>query len=85
VAFIVLAIGASLALLASKPQVLIVTAQATNAMLLPLVAVILLCIANSTLVPKPWQNGKLNNLLATAIIALVTALALVKLSALSPG
>ena len=85
VTFIVLAVGASLALLASKPQVLIVTAQATNAMLLPVVAVILLFIANSSLVPQPWQYGKLTNLLAAAIIALVIALALVKLAALLPG
>ncbi len=85
VAFIVLAIGTSLALLAKKPQALIVTAQATNAILLPVVTVILLCIANSTLVPKPWQNGKLTNLLATTIVALVTALALMKLAVLSPG
>ncbi len=82
VALIVLAIGTSLALLASQPQALIVLAQAANAMLLPVVATILLLIANSKLVPHPWKNGKLTNLLASAIIVLVMALAIVKLKAL---
>ena len=85
VALMVLAIGAGLALLASRPQALIVTAQAANAMLLPIVAIILLLIANSKLVPDPWKNSKLLNLLASAIIALVIALASVKLIALLPA
>ena len=85
VALVVLAIGAGLALLASRPQALIVTAQAANAMLLPIVAIILLLIANSKLVPDPWKNSKLLNLLASAIIALVIALASVKLIALLPA
>ena len=84
VALSVLAVGAGLAFLASRPQVLIITAQATNAMLLPAVGVILLLIANSKLIPDPWKNSVLINILATAIIGLVTALALVKLFALIP-
>ena len=85
VALVVLAIGAGLALLASRPQTLIVTAQAANAMLLPIVAIILLLIANSKLIPDPWKNSKMINLLAAAIIALVIALAAVKLRALLPA
>ena len=82
VALVVLAVGTSLALVASRPQALIVTAQAANAMLLPVVAGILLLIANSQLIPHPWRNGKLANVLATTIILLVTAIAGTKLVAL---
>ena len=85
ISLVVLVIGAGLALLASRPQALILTAQAANAMLLPIVAIILLLIANSKLVPDPWKNSTLLNLLASAIIALVIALASVKLIALLPA
>ena len=85
VALVVLAIGAGLAILASRPQALIVTAQAANAMLLPIVAIILLLIANSKLVPDPWKNSKLINLLASTIIALVITLAAIKLRVLLPA
>ena len=85
ISLVVLVIGAGLALLASRPQALIVTAQAANAMLLPLVAIILLLIANSKLIPDRWKNSKWINLLASAIIALVIALAAVKLRALLPA
>ena len=78
----VLAVGATLALLASQPQALIVTAQAANAMLLPVVAVILLFIANSQLVPAPWRNGKTANAIALLIILLVLVLAGTRLEAL---
>ena len=84
VALLVVAVGASLALLASRPQALIIIAQATNALLLPAIGAILLLIANSKLIPDPWKNGKLINMIATTIILLVTALALVKLIALLP-
>ena len=85
VSLVVLVIGAGLAILASRPQALIVTAQAANAMLLPIVAIILLLIANSKLIPDPWKNSKLINLLASTIIGLVIALAAVKLRALLPA
>ena len=85
ISLVVLVIGAGLALLASRPQALIVTAQAANAMLLPLVAIILLLIANSKLIPDRWKNSKWINLLASAIIALVIALAAAKLRALLPA
>jgi manganese transport protein len=82
VALLVLGIGTSLALVASRPQALIVTAQAANAMLLPVVAGILFLIANSQLIPRPWRSGKLANALAASIILLVTAIAGTKLAAL---
>ena len=82
VALVVLAVGTSLALVASRPQALIVIAQAANAMLLPIVAGILLLIANSRVIPHPWRNGKLANVLAAIIILLITAVASTKLVAL---
>ena len=82
VALLVLGVGSGLALAASRPQALIVTAQAANAMLLPVVAGILVLIANSQLIPRPWRNGKLTNVLAASIILLVTAIAGTKLTAL---
>ena len=82
VALGVLAVGATLAVLASRPQALIVTAQAANAMLLPVVAVILLFIANSQLVPTPWRSGKIANAMASPIIMLVLVLAGTRLQAL---
>ena len=81
-ALLVLSVGTGLALVASRPQALIVTAQAANAMLLPVVAGILLLIANSQLIPHPWRNRKLANVLAASIILLVTAIAGTKLAAL---
>ena len=74
--------GATLAVLASRPEALIVTAQAANAMLLPVVAVILLFIANSQLVPTPWRNGKTASAMAFLIIMLVLVLAVTRLQAL---
>ena len=78
----VLAVGAMLSVLASRPQALIVTAQATNAVLLPVVAMILLFIANSQLVPAPWRNGRIANIVALLIIVLVVLLAGTRLQAL---
>ena len=82
VALLVLGVGTGLALVASTPHALIVTAQAANAMLLPIVAGILLLIANSQIIPHPRRNGKLGNALAACIILLVTAIAGTKLAAL---
>ena len=78
----VLAVGAMLSVSASRPQALIVTAQATNAMLLPVVAMILLFIANSQLVPAPWRNGRIANTMALLVIMLVVVLAGTRLQAL---
>ena len=82
VALLVLGVGTGLALVASRPQALIVTAQAANAMLLPVVAGILLLVTNSRLIPRRWRNGKLANALAASIILLVIAIAGTKLAAL---
>ena len=82
VALGILAVGAMLSVLASRPQALIVTAQAANAMLLPVVAVILLFVVNSQLVPAPWRNGRVANTLALLIIMLVVVLAGTRLQAL---
>ena len=69
-------------MLASRPQALIVTAQAANAMLLPVVAVILLFVVNSQSVPAPWRNGRIANTVALFIIVLVVVLAGARLQAL---
>ena len=82
VVLVVLAVGAMLSVSASRPQALIVTAQAANAMLLPVVAMILLFIANSQLVPAPWRNGRIANTMALLIIVLVVLLAGTRLQAL---
>ena len=79
-----LVVGALLAITASKPEALILTAQATNALLLPVVAIILLAIANSRLLPETWRNTRLRNGLAVVVISLVLLLAAKKLLALVP-
>ncbi len=84
VAVTVIVVGALLAITASKPEALILTAQATNALLLPVVAIILLAIANSRLLPETWRNTRLRNGLAVVVISLVLLLAAKKLLALVP-
>ena len=84
VAVTVMVVGALLAITASKPEALILTAQATNALLLPVVAIILLAVANSRLLPEAWRNTRLRNGLAVVVISLVLLLAAKKLLALIP-
>ena len=79
VALSVLAIGLLFALVSARPVGLIVLAQATNAVLLPVIAVLLLVIVNSTLVPETYRNGWRRNALVAGVIALVVVLAATKL------
>ncbi len=79
VALIVLAVGMSFAIFTARPVSLIVLAQATNALLLPLVALVLLAIVNSPLIPSDYRNGWRQNLIVTAVIGVVLMLATTKL------
>lgn len=82
VALNVLGIGLTFALLIPRPDVLIIAAQATNAVLLPLIAGILLIVANSALIPAPYRNRRLHNGVAASVILLVLILGLSKVISL---
>jgi Mn2+/Fe2+ NRAMP family transporter len=82
VALSVLGAGFIFALLIPRPDVLIIAAQATNAVLLPLIAGILLMVANSALVPTPYRNRRVHNVVAASVILLVIILSLSKVTSL---
>ena len=82
VALAVLLAGTLFAVVTSRPTVLIVTAQVTNALLLPVIALVLVVLANSRLIPQPFRNQRTGNLLALAVLAIVLLLALTKLAKL---
>ncbi|MDB2364905.1 Nramp family divalent metal transporter [Luminiphilus sp.] len=82
VALMVLAVGMLFAIFAARPVALIVLAQATNAVLLPLVALVLLAIVNSPLIPHDYRNGWPQNLIVTGVIGVVLLLAATKLLSL---
>ena len=79
VALMVLAVGMLFAIFAARPVALIVLAQATNAVLLPFVALVLLAIVNSPLIPHDYRNGWPQNLIVTGVIGVVLLLAATKL------
>jgi manganese transport protein len=79
VSLAVLGVGMTFALFAERPVALIVLAQATNAVLLPFVALVLLAIVNSPLIPDDYRNGSRQNLMAAGAIAVVLILAVIKL------
>jgi NRAMP (natural resistance-associated macrophage protein)-like metal ion transporter len=83
VALSVLGVGLTFALLIPRPDLLIIAAQATNAVLLPLIAGILLIIANSALLPAPYRNRRLHNGVAVSVMLLVMMLGLSKLVSLA--
>jgi len=82
VALTVLAVGMAFALVATRPVALIVLAQATNAVLLPLVALVLLAMVNSPLIPRDYRNGWWQNLVVIGVIGVVLVLAATKLFSL---
>ena len=82
VALSVLLAGTLFAVVTSRPTALIVTAQVTNALLLPVIALVLVVLVNSRLMPQPFRNGRTGNLLALAVLAIVLLLALTKLAKL---
>ena len=79
VALLVLAVGMCFAIFTARPVALIVLAQATNAVLLPLVALVLLAIVNSPLIPDDYRNGWRQNLIVAVVIGVVLMLATTKL------
>jgi len=79
VALLIVMAGTFFALVASRPLALIVTAQLTNALLLPVIAVVLVAIANSRVVPQAYRNGAPQNVAALAVVVTVTLLAASKL------
>lgn len=81
IALLVLGIGALFALVTTRPTALIISAQATNALLLPIIAVTLLMVANSHLLGQYRNQGR-QNLVAVGIVLVVSLLALRKLLAL---
>lgn len=82
VALSVLGIGLVFALLIPRPDALIVSAQATNAVLLPLIATILLIVANSEHLPAHYRNRRLQNGVAASVILLLVILSLGKVVSL---
>ena len=79
VALSVLATGTAFALLATRPDALIISAQATNGLLLPLVAWVLLAVANSERLLGAYRNNWVLNGVGVPVVCLVTGLALRKL------
>ena len=79
VALTVVLIGSFFALVTTRPAALIVTAQVTNALLLPLIALVLMMVANSALLPSGYRNSVMLNTLAAALLATMTLLAVGKL------
>lgn len=76
----VLCAGTVFALTGTRPLALIVTAQATNALLLPLIAVFLVLAANDRRHMGAWVNTPLRNAAAALVLLLVTALGVLKLA-----
>lgn len=79
VALTVVLIGSFFALVTTRPAALIVTAQVTNALLLPLIALVLMMVANSALLPSGYRNSVMLNALAALVLATMTLLAVGKL------
>ncbi len=74
----VLVVGTALASLNLNPLEVIITAQVANGILLPLVAVFLLVVMNSSILPKKYQNGALANSCGVLTILLLTGLTITK-------
>ena len=79
VALTVVLIGSFFALVTTRPAALIVTAQVTNALLLPLIALVLMMVANSALLPSGYRNSVMLNTLAVLVLATMALLAVGKL------
>lgn len=70
----VLVFGASIALLGVRPEALIVTAQAANGLLLPVVAAFLLVIMNRRALLNQHANGVLMNILGGGVLLMALLL-----------
>jgi manganese transport protein len=79
VALLVVIAGTFFAIVTDQPAALIVTAQVTNALLLPLIALLLVAIANSRLLPDGYRNRGRQNAAAAWVLITVCVLAISKL------
>jgi Mn2+/Fe2+ NRAMP family transporter len=75
VALTVVLIGGLFAVVTSRPSALILTAQVTNALLLPLIALVLIMVANSSLLPSFYRNNVVLNATGIAVLVAMTLLA----------
>jgi len=75
----VLFIGGVFSILTERPISLIVTAQAANAVALPIIAGLLLVLANHKLVPVTYRNSLALNLATGFVIVLVGLLSVTKI------
>ena len=75
----VLFVGGIFSMLTERPVGLIVTAQAANALALPIIAGLLLVLANHNLVPLNYRNSLALNLATGFVIVLVGLLSVTKL------
>ena len=75
----VLFVGGVFSMLTERPVSLIVTAQAANALALPIIAGLLLVLANHNLVPLNYRNSLALNLATGFVIVLVGLLSVTKL------
>lgn len=73
VALAIVFIGASVALLGIRPVELIITAQAANGLLLPIIAVVLLLVMNRKTLLGAHANGAVSNV-AGGLVVLITFL-----------
>lgn len=78
IAFTVLGTGTVFAVVADRPALLIISAQAANGLLLPIVAAVLVGVANSSRLLGLYRNGWSANALALPVLCLVTLLAVRK-------
>ncbi|MBB3167628.1 Nramp family divalent metal transporter [Simiduia aestuariiviva] len=79
VSLAVVGVGTLFACLGVKPLAAIIFAQAFNGFLLPIVAIFLLYVMNQRALLGEHVNGAIANVLATAVVVMVTALSAWKL------
>ncbi|WP_034474720.1 Nramp family divalent metal transporter [Aestuariibacter salexigens] len=79
---VVLLSGALFASLGVKPLIAILFAQATNGLLLPIIAIFLLLVMNSKRILGEHTNGALSNLIGGLIVLLVSGLGVYKILSL---
>jgi NRAMP (natural resistance-associated macrophage protein)-like metal ion transporter len=76
----VLIIGGILAISGTKPLAVIILAQTTNGILLPLIAIFLLYMMNQKSLLGEHVNGKMANIAGLLIVLIVVSLAVIKLN-----
>ena len=74
--------GVVIASIDVKPLLAILFAQATNGLLLPIIAVFMLVVMNKGALPAAYRNSTMSNLIGAAIVLFVVCLGLYKLAKL---